>query len=98
MARVPVIIPISDLRQDAASVVKRVKASNEPIVITQRGRAAAIMVSPEAYETAEKERQILLALANGEKDIAADRGVDLDVAFRKVDEVISNARGKKKVK
>ena len=45
MATVPEIIPVTALRQDAAAVLKRVQASHEPLVITQRGRAAAIMLS-----------------------------------------------------
>ncbi len=48
--KVPTIIPITDLRQDAATVLRRVRGSNEPVVITQRGRAAAVMMSAEAYE------------------------------------------------
>jgi prevent-host-death family protein len=42
------IIPVSDLRQGAAKVLKRVRDSKEPLVITQRGRAAAVMLSVEA--------------------------------------------------
>ena len=49
MPTVPDIIPITDLRQDAAAALKRVRASTQPVVITQRGRAAAVMLSVEAY-------------------------------------------------
>ena len=45
MATVPDIVPISDLRQDASGVIKRAAASQQPVFITQRGRAAAVMVS-----------------------------------------------------
>lgn len=37
MAKLPHIIPVTDLRQDAAAVLKRVGKSREPFVITQRG-------------------------------------------------------------
>ena len=33
MGKVPNIIPITDLRQDAASVLKRVKDTKEPVII-----------------------------------------------------------------
>ena len=49
MGKVSNIIPITDLRQDAAGVLKRVKGTNEPVIITQRGRAAAVMMSTDAY-------------------------------------------------
>ncbi len=43
MSKVPNIIAITDLRQDSATVLKRVRESKQPFFITQRGRAAAVM-------------------------------------------------------
>jgi len=78
MSAVPNIIPISDLRQDAAGVIKRAAASDEPVFITQRGRASAVLVSSAAYERTQHELQILRVLATGEAEIAAGVGHDLD--------------------
>ena len=78
MGSLPAIIPISDLRQDAASVIKRVVASDEPVVITQRGRAAAVLVSVEAYERTQYEHDILRALARGDAELAAGLGPDTE--------------------
>jgi len=36
------IIPISDLQTKAKKYVDQVKKTEEPIIITQRGRAAAV--------------------------------------------------------
>jgi prevent-host-death family protein len=91
MGRVPEIIPISDLRQDAAAVVKRARSKRQPIVITQRGRAAAVMVGVEEYERAEHEREILLLLARGEQEIAAGIGSDLDAVLAEADAMIAKA-------
>jgi prevent-host-death family protein len=63
MGFLPAVMPISDLRQDAASVIQRVAQSSEPVVITQRGRAAAVLVSAEAYDRTQYENEILRALA-----------------------------------
>ena len=89
MPRVPEIIPISDLRQDASSVLKRVKASKDPLVITQRGRAAAVMLSVEEYERSENERQILRLLARGDRELAAANGFDLDTVLAEADELLA---------
>lgn len=78
MATLPVIIPISDLRQDTAGVIKRVVASDEPVVITQRGRATAVLVSADAYERSQHEIEILRALARGDAEIAAGLGRDAE--------------------
>ncbi len=78
MARLPNIIPVSDLRQDAAKVLKRVEESGEPVVITQRGRAAAVMLSVAAFEQSERDKELLRLLAKGEMEIEAGAGHDLD--------------------
>lgn len=69
------IIPVTDLRQDAAAVLERARQSRSPVVITQRGRAAAVLLSVEAYEQAEYERELLRLLARGEREIAAGKGL-----------------------
>jgi len=81
MGKMPNIIPITDLRQDAAGVLLRVRASREPIFITQRGRTAAVMVSAEEYERAEHDREILMLLARGEKEIKEGKGNDLETVL-----------------
>jgi prevent-host-death family protein len=89
MAKVPNIIPITDLRQDAAAALKHVKSSNQPVVITQRGRAAAILLSMEAYERSEHERQLLRLIARGGQEIAAGKGFDLDAVLAEADALLA---------
>lgn len=93
MSRIPEIVPITDLRQDASAVVKKVRASRKPLVITQRGRAAAVVLSIEEYERSERERQILLLLARGEKEIAGERGHDLDRVLDEADRLLAGDAG-----
>ena len=88
MTKIPNIIPITDLRQDATSIVKRVAASGEPLVITQRGRAAAVMVSMESYKRSQHELEILRLLARGEKEIEAGKGYDLDAVLAEADSLL----------
>jgi prevent-host-death family protein len=88
MGKMPQIVPVTDLRQDAASVLRRVRDSKEPVFITQRGRAAAVMLSTEAYERVEHDRQILRLLARGEKGIAAGKEFDLDAVLAEADALL----------
>ena len=89
MAALPEIIPLTDLRQDAAAVVKRVQASERPVVITQRGRAAAVMLSIEAYERVTHERKILEVLLRGEREIAQGVGYDLEEVLAEADALLA---------
>ena len=92
MGKVPNIIPITDLRQDAAGVLKRVRGSKEPVFITQRGRAAAVLMSSESYEKAEHDRELLRLLAQGDKEIAAGKGYDLDTVLAEMDSLLAEDR------
>jgi len=89
MARVPKMIPVSDLRKDVAGVLRRVQQSREPFVITQRGRAAPVSLSVWEYEREEYERQMLRALARGEQEIAAGAGYDLNSVFEEADALLN---------
>ena len=85
MAKIPNIVPITDLRQDATAIVKRVAKSREPLIITQRGRATAVMVSIKDYEHSQHELELLRLLARGEREIEAGKGYDLDAVLAEAD-------------
>ena len=88
MPSAPKIIPISDLRQNASDVVKGVSKTKQPVFITQRGRAAAVMLSMEMYEETQHEMDILRLLAKGEKEIEAGVGYDLDEVLKEADRLL----------
>lgn len=92
MPSAPKIIPISDLRQNASDVVKSVSSSREPVFITQRGRAAVVMVSMEVYKNTQNEMDILRLLAKGEKEMAAGIGHDLDDVLKEADRYLEAAK------
>ncbi|MEP7082221.1 MAG: type II toxin-antitoxin system Phd/YefM family antitoxin [Chloroflexota bacterium] len=52
-------VPISDLRQRVADVIDEVMASDEPIVVLQRSRKAAYILSPDRYERDQAELRVL---------------------------------------
>jgi prevent-host-death family protein len=86
--RLPDIIPLSDLEQDAGGVLRRVRESQTPAVITRRGRAQAVLISIESFRQAEAERELLARLARGEQEIAEGRGYDLDSVFAEADDLL----------
>lgn len=83
------MIPVSDLHDDAAEVVRRVQASGAPLVITQEGRAA-VMLSVDAYERGVHERRLLHLLVQGEREIAAGAGHDLDDVLWEADALLAD--------
>ena len=88
--KIPDIIPVTDLRQDAAAVLKRLQSSVGPLVVTQRGRAIAVIQSIDAYEKSEHERELLHLLATGEKEVAAGEGDTLARVMKEADALLGD--------
>ncbi len=70
------IIPVTDLQRQAAQILIDVNKSSEPVVITQRGRASAVLISAKRYEQIEKDLEAFddleleYLIAIGERAIA----------------------------
>jgi len=88
MKSIPQIVPISEFRKEVAGLVRRVAGSNEPLVITQRGKAAVVLVGAEAYQQSQKELEILKLLVQGEKEIVAGIGYSMEEVMREADEIL----------
>lgn len=92
MPAVPSIIPVSELRQDTAGVIKRMRTTQEPVFITQRGRATAVLVTAAAYEKTQYELELLKVLAKGEAEVKAGKGIPLDVVLKEMDAILSETK------
>jgi prevent-host-death family protein len=49
------IISITDLQRQSRQIVSQVADSDEPVIITQRGRATAVLLSAERYSRIEED-------------------------------------------
>jgi PHD/YefM family antitoxin component YafN of YafNO toxin-antitoxin module len=83
------IVPVSEFRQDAAGIQSRLLRDKEPVVITRRGRAAAIPLSVDEHERSEHERQLRYILARGDAEVRAGKGHDLDEVLAEADELLA---------
>ncbi len=78
------IIPISELQSQAKRIIEGVKQTRDPVIITQRGRPAALLVNYEEYEgmvaTLEEMSQPdwRERLAEAERDSRAGKGIELE--------------------
>ena len=53
------IIPVTDLQRQAAQILTELNDSSEPFVITQRGRAKAVLLTAKRYAEIEEDLQRL---------------------------------------
>jgi len=88
-AKLPDVIPLSDLEQDAASILQRLRQSGSPTIITQEGRASAVLIDIEAFRRGEVEREILTLLVHGDREISEGASHDLDEVLAEADQILA---------
>ena len=67
--------PLSEFRAKMATMLDQVRETGRPLVLTERGRSAAVVVGVEAYEALLDELELLRDVRKGEKQIDAGKGI-----------------------
>ena len=70
------IVPLGEFKARAARLLKHLGESGEPMVITQNGRPAGVLVSPKEYDRIVERQRFLESIAAGLADAEAGRVVD----------------------
>jgi prevent-host-death family protein len=81
----PVIKPISDLRNKARQLSALCHASGEPIFITRNGEGDMVLMSLAAFERLQAQLDLYRQLDEAEADVrAGDRGVSVATMRRRL--------------
>jgi len=67
------IQPVSDFRANAATMIRQVQESGRPLVLTQRGRGAAVLLGIDSYQEMLEELGTLRDIHSAFQDIEAGR-------------------------
>jgi len=84
------IIPITDLQRQAGQIIGALSDSDEPVIVTQRGRAAAVIISADRYEEIEDdlkrldELELSELVEEGKRQIKAGKVLSHDEVKRKL--------------
>ena len=65
--------PLSEFRANAAAFVEQVQSTQEPIILTQRSRSAAVLIGIDAYEQLIDEIELLRDLQTSLDQVTAGR-------------------------
>ena len=74
------IQPVSDFRANASSVIAHVIESGRPVVLTQRGRSAAVLLDVRVYQSMLDELEALRDVVAARVELARGEGVAHDDA------------------
>ena len=67
------IVPVSDFKAKAAEWLRRLVESSEPVIITQNGKAAGVLLSPAAYDELTERYRFTKSVEAGLADVEAGR-------------------------
>lgn len=74
------IRPVSEFRANAAAFVQQVRDTRRPMVLTQHGRSAAVLLDVEEYERLVERAELLDDVAIAERQIDEGEGVEHETA------------------
>lgn len=70
---IPRLVPITDMKRQAGKVLDALREDRSPVVITEHGRAAAVLLDVASYEAMTRRYEILKGIEEGERDLAEGR-------------------------
>ncbi len=82
------IVPAAVFKRQQSAMLRRIRESPRPLVITQYGRAAAVVISPSEYDRLMNAAEIREVLSRAEQDEAAGRLISHAEALRRFEGVL----------
>ena len=70
------IIPLNDFKARASQYLRQLREEQRPLIITQNGKPAAVVITPEEFDRIRERDRFVEAVSAGLADSAADRVVD----------------------
>lgn len=88
------IQPLSYFRANAHAVMKNIRETGTPVVLTQNGVAAGVVVSPQEWEATQECLAMLRMVAVRRQEVNGGRTVDFDEGMNRIDALIEAHNGK----
>ena len=78
------IVPIGEFKAQAARLLGRLRETGHPLVITQHGKPAAVMLSPREYDRLQERSAFVQSVVVGLADAEAERTMDTKTLRRRL--------------
>jgi prevent-host-death family protein len=87
------IEPVTVLKTKSAELIRQARDSGRPIVITQNGKATAVLQDVESFQRQRNALMLLKLLAQGTEELRAGEGVTHARARRRIEERLAELAG-----
>lgn len=69
----PKLIPVTDIKRKATEIIAALQREQEPILITEHGREAAILMDVPSYRLQQHKMKLLEGIIRGQRALAEGR-------------------------
>ena len=76
--------PVTEIKRRATEIIAKLQADRRPVLITERGRSAAVLIDVATYEQLLTRTELLEGIARGERAIDEGRVVSHTAAKRRL--------------
>lgn len=67
------IVSLSDFKNHASKMLNQVRTSHRPVIITQNGKPAGVIISPAEFDALSEKNHFIKAINNGLTDVKQGR-------------------------
>ncbi len=86
------VVPLNEFKAKASYWLKHVAKNRRPVLITQNGKPAGVLLDPRDYDEEEEEARLIAAITAGLEDANAGRFVSEEELDRMIGESIDAAK------
>ena len=80
------IVPMADFKVHASRYLRDLHANHRPLIITQNGKPAAVVMTPEEFDRLCYEREFVASVREGLADAEAGRVLSSEELERRLDD------------
>ena len=84
------LVPFKELRANLSHWLKHIATTGRPVVVTNRGKAQAVLVQPEMLDELEEERDLVHAVLRGLHDLQEGHFFEDEDVWNDVDQLIQS--------
>lgn len=78
------MLPVTEFRANTSSMLSRLRATKRPVILTQHGRGAAVVMDVDVYEDMLDEIEVLRDIRMAEEQIARGEGIPHEEVVRRL--------------
>ena len=79
------IVPLDKLTSQASQIFKQLRDEKRPVVVTQHGQPAAVLITPEEFDRLQEHDRFMAAVQEGLADAESGRLVEDEVLAAELD-------------